>query len=80
MLVTCLLESPVKMDCILLVQVCWGKVTSTAKPPQGVTYQIKTRDSSGRCSKGKVRYIALNAITCRDTHSSGTHCSGAWTG
>lgn len=40
MLVTCLLESPVKMDRILLVQVCWGKVTSTTKPPQGVTVRF----------------------------------------
>jgi hypothetical protein len=44
MLVTSLLKSSVKMDSILLVQVCWSKVTSTTKPPLLVTYQIKTLD------------------------------------
>lgn len=45
MWVTSLLQSFVKMNSILLVQVCWSKVTSTSKPPLLVTYQIKTCES-----------------------------------
>lgn len=45
MLITSLLESSVKMDCILLVQVSWSEITATTKPPMLVTCQIKMWDS-----------------------------------